>query len=52
MILGGTYKTLTEPVIFEDGKTYLRGGRIHKFTLRDRVRNVDHINVLVTIFLN
>ena len=52
MIRGGINKTLKERVIFEDGKTHLRGGRIRKFTFRDRVRDVDHINVPVTIFLN
>ena len=52
MIKGGINKTLKEPVILSDGKTHFRGGRIHKLTLRDRVRDVDHINVPVTIFLN
>ena len=52
MIRGGINKMLKEQVIFEDGKTHFRGGRIRKFTFRDRVRDVDHINVPVTIFLN
>lgn len=52
MIKGGIHTTLTEPVIFEDGKTYFRGGRIRKLTLPDRVRDADHINVPVTLFLN
>ena len=40
------------PVVFEDGKTHVRGTRQHKFTCRDRVRDTDHVSVPIAIFLN
>lgn len=52
MIKPGTDITIEVPVIFENGKTRIERGRQRTFMCRDRVRDIDHSYLHVSIFLN